>query len=1019
MSLGIDCVLINRTQASKARTRCCMVPIGSGMLWLWLLCCGSSAAMPPDFDKQIAPILAARCLDCHSGPKPRGGLDLSRKAKVLAGENPTVIPGNPTESELWKRIAAREMPPKKSLPEAEARLIKEWIERGAPWGSDPIDPFRFTTSSRAGYDWWALQPVRRPVVPSITAGANAIQNDIDRFILQKQSEPLRSSPPAERRTLIRRVYFDLTGLPPRPEEVTAFEKDQSADAYEKIVDQLLASPHYGERWARHWLDIVRFGESDGFERNTPRPNAWHYRDWVIRAFNSDLPYDEFVRLQLAGDVLRPNDPEALRATGFLVAAVHNTVLGNEQMRLVARQDELEDLVGSVGQTFLGLTTNCARCHDHKFDPISQTDYYRLAATLSGVNHGERPLPDPQRVAESIKLTKRRDRLHKELALLEEPARRAVLAKKGLRKSPLAGTLTPIAAWDFRISGKDLVGTLHATPHGGVRVTPDGALFDGKTGFLRTSPLPFDLKAKTLEAWIRLDSLAQRGGGVISVQTPDGVEFDAVVFGEQEPARWMAGSNGFVRTKSFNGPEETEAVSGLIHFAITYSADGTITGYRNGKPYGRAYATTNPHHFASGKAVVIFGCRHEPAGGNKLLAGTVSAARLYDTALSPDQVQASFATGPTVVTTGEIDSQLSVAQRSTRGVLRKELQESTTELTRLAQRTANAKVYTNVPGVPGVTRHLIRGNLNKPGAIVTPTGLEAVRGPRADFGLVADATDADRRRKLAEWITARNNPLFARVIVNRLWHHHFGIGLVETPSDFGFNGGRPSHPELLDWLAAELSSRHYSLKAMHRLIVTSATYRQSSAMRPEAFARDADNRLLWRYKPRRLEGEAVRDAMLAVSGLLNPEVGGQGFSDYQARDYNGTMYFEPFDPVGSPFHRRSIYRFTPRGANQGLLETYDCPDPATATPRRAVTTTPLQALALWNNGFALRMADAFATRVARETGVVNEQVTKAWQLAYQRDPTPEEARLAAKLVHDHGLKALCRVLFNSNEFVTVE
>jgi hypothetical protein len=309
-------------------------------------------------------------------------------------------------------------------------------------------------------------------------------------------------------------------------------------------------------------------------------------------------------------------------------------------------------------------------------------------------------------------------------------------------------------------------------------------------------------------------------------------------------------------------------------------------------------------------------------------------------------------------------------------------------------------------------------LANPGAVVSPGGVAAT-GSKADFGLVPYAGDAARRKKLAEWVTSPENPLFARVIVNRVWHYHFGTGIVETPNDFGFNGGRPSHPELLDWLASEFAARKYSLKALHKLIVTSATYKQASAPRKDALAKDADNRLLWRFKPHRLEGEAVRDAMLSVSGLLNSAVGGKGFSDYKVRDFNGTAYFEPFDPVGPEFHRRSVYRFTPRGANQGLLDTFDCPDPAAAAPRRAITTTPLQALALWNNGFALRASEAFANRVTKEADGAEAQVRRAWQLAYQREPTAEELKLALGLVKDHGFKALCRVLFNSNEFVTVE
>jgi hypothetical protein len=342
-----------------------------------------------------------------------------------------------------------------------------------------------------------------------------------------------------------------------------------------------------------------------------------------------------------------------------------------------------------------------------------------------------------------------------------------------------------------------------------------------------------------------------------------------------------------------------------------------------------------------------------------------------------------------------------------------------ELTALRAKTEGAKAYANVPQPPGVTRVLARGDLARPGGVVSPGGVAAVRGPKSDFGLAPGATDVERRKKLAEWVVSPENPLFARVIVNRVWHYHFGTGIVETPNDFGFNGGRPSHPELLDWLASEFARRKYSLKSLHRLIVTSAAYRQASAPRKEALAKDADNRLLWRYKPHRLEGEALRDAMLAVSGLLNPEVGGKGFSDYKERNFNGTAYFDPFDPAGPEFHRRSVYRFTPRGANRGLLDAFDCPDPAAAAPRRATTTTPLQALTLWNNGFALRAAGAFADRVAKEAEGVEKQVRRAWQLAYQRDPTEKEAEIAAKLGSEHGLKALCRVLYNSNEFVTVE
>ncbi|MDB5306482.1 MAG: hypothetical protein JWO38_684, partial [Gemmataceae bacterium] len=597
---------------------------------------------------------------------------------------------------------------------------------------------------------------------------------------------------------------------------------------------------------------------------------------------------------------------------------------------------------------------------------------------------------------------------------------------------------PVAAWDFRAGPDDLAGKLDAKPTGGAKLTPAGAVLDGKTAFLRTAPISTDLRAKTLEAWVTLDAPGQRGGGVMTVQTPEGNEFDAIVFGERDPGQWFVGSEFFRRSRSFDRGDDPGPGAKPVHVAITYRDDGTITGFRNGKLAAPPYLSKGPVTFKAGSAVVVFGCRHEPAGGNKMLAGTVAAARLYDRALSADEVAASFAAGPVFVGDAEIDAKLTPEQRARRVGLKEKRAKLTAELAGVKGR-AGTTAYANVPQNPGVTRVLTRGQADQPGGVIPPGGLPAVGGPAPDFGLAPDAPDADRRRLLAGWVTSPKNPLFARVIVNRIWHHHFGTGIVETPSDFGFNGGRPSHPDLLDWLASEfqnpspessppsfpgkgaggLGSGSWSLKRLHRLIVTSATYRQASLPRQEAVAVDADDRLLWRVRPRRLEGEAVRDAMLAAAGLLNREVGGKGFSDYQERNFNGTAYFDPVDPAGPEFHRRSVYRFLPRGANQGLLDAFDCPDPAAAAPRRGVTTTPLQALSLWNGGFALRAAGAFADRVAKDApGDVGKQVARAWQLAFQRDPTPGERQLAEQLVAAHGLKALCRALFNANEFLTV-
>ena len=972
-----------------------------------------------DFDRRVAPWLIDHCIECHSGSKAKGKLDLTSKAAAFKGgrSGAAIASGKPEDSLLWQRVRDGEMPPKKPLALKDAEPLKQWIAAGAKWGTDPIDPFRVTTSKRAGADWWSLRPVENPKAPDIK-NETWPRQPLDRFILAAlDAKGLKPSPEAHRRTLIRRLYFDLIGLPPSPEEVDAFEQDERPDAYERVVDRLLASKHYGERWARHWLDVVRFGESDGFERNAPRANAWHYRDWVIRSLNDDMPFDEFCRLQLAGDVLKPNDPEAIKATGFLVAGIHNTVLpGTALARESAFQDELEDLVGAVGQSFFGLTVNCGRCHDHKFDPISQKDYYRIAAALSGVRHGEKAIPAAKTVAELAEVRKRIDEATAQLRDIEDPVRRA-LAVEGKDKANAVTVSAPFAAWDFREGLKDRVGGLEVQLIGGAKATAEGLVLDGKSGFAKSTPLPKELTAKTLEVWLRLATLDQAGGGAMTVQTSDGAIFDAIVFGEREPRRWMAGSDFFHRTREFKGTAEQSAANEIVHVAIAYGPDGTITAYRDGKPYGEPYKSDGPVRMEAGKAIVAFGIRHEPAGGNRMLAGTIVQARLYDRALAADEVAASAA-GRTFVTEAELTAKLPPEAREKRAVMLKTLHSLRARQGELESLKA-AKAYANVPQQPTPTRLLNRGQAAEPRELVSAGGLPMV-ATGSDFGITPDAPEGERRKKLAEWITRSDNPLFARVLVNRLWHHHFGIGIVETPNDFGFNGGRPSHPELLDHLAFEFVKSGYRLKSMHRMIVCSSTYRQASLPRQAGLEKDADNRLLWRFSPRRLDGESLRDTMLTVAGLLNREVGGKGFSDYKQRGGAGTDYYDPIDPVGPEFHRRSIYRFLPRSGNQGLLDVFDCPDPASAAPRRNVTTTPLQALALWNGQFSLRMAEVTHARVEREVKrSTAEQIRLAYGLMYQREPLPAEMQAARQLVDHHGLTSLCRALFNSNEFLTAE
>jgi hypothetical protein len=747
----------------------------------------SARASEIDFDRQVAPILASRCLECHSGNEPKGKLDLSRAKTALSGgeSGAVIVAGEPEKSLLWQRIEAEEMPPKHPLSAAERGTFKAWIAAGAKWGTDPIDRFRFTTAARAGYDWWSLKPI--PVIkPPQVSDAKWVVTPVDRFILQKlEAAGLAPSPEADRRTLIRRLSFDLVGLPPTPEEVHAFLEDKNPHAYERLVDRLLDSPHYGERWARHWLDIIRFAETQGFERNKFRPSAWKYRDFVVEAFNSDLPYDDFIRWQLAGDVLQPEDPLAVVASGFLAMGPYDLTAynnGTPDMRAFAREEELEAIVGTVCQAFLGLTVNCSRCHDHKFDPITQKEFYQISAALGGTYQGD------------------------ERESLKEAARPAIAER---------------------------------------------------------------LAALTKE----IDALREK-------------ERKA-----NEPLR-----NDLIARRS-----RLENLAGIL--------------------YG----------------------------------------------------------GP---------------------------------------------AHTTVPRQPGPWRILARGDFKQPGDVVSPRGIVAVGTVSPDWGLAADSPEAERRKALANWIADPKNPLTPRVIVNRLWGYHFGDGLVRTPSDFGFQGGLPSHPELLDWLARQLvhppEGPAWSLKRIQRLIVLSAAYKQQSRFMPQSAAVDRDNRLVWRKPAQRLEAETFCDAVLAVSGDLDPRVGGPGYRDYTVTSKGDNETYTLFDAVGPPFNRRSLYRTCVRAGTSPLMDTLDCPDPSVATPRRSVTTTPLQALALLNDAFVEHYAERFASRLARECPDDQAaQVGRAYELAFARKPAGDELAFGRDFVARHGLLQFCLVLFNASEFLYID
>jgi hypothetical protein len=787
------------------------------------------------FEKKVRPILTAHCFECHSrAGKARGGLRLDSLASALKGGDagPALAPGKPNDSLLVRAVEYHErrprMPPSGKLADEQVAVLREWVRLGAPWpgGSETKKARPRGTISDEDRRWWAFQPLGKATPPEVRDTEWA-KNPLDRFLRARlDAEGLEPSPPAGRAALIRRVTFDLIGLPPTPEEVEAFIEDRSADAYEKLVDRLLASPRYGERWARHWLDLARYAESDGFRIDDYRPNAWRYRDYVVGAFNADKPYDRFVREQLAGDELFPDDPDALAATGFLRHTIYEYNQRDVRTQWSNMLDELTDVTGDL---FLGLGMGCARCHDHKFDPLLQRDYYRLRAFFAAMQpHDDLPLAKAARVAEHGKQLAAWERktadLRAQIAAIEGPAR-ARAEKDAVAKFP------------------DDIQAMLTSP-------PD-----------KRSPLEAQLAA-----------LAYR-----QVQ----YEFDRLdaKFKDEQKKQLLA-----LRKELAAAAEKPEPL-------------------------------------------------------------------------------------PLALTLRDVGPE--------------------------APPTFLPKQKDGEPLAPGFPSVFDEG----PARVTPPRGLAST----------------GRRTALAEWIVRPDNPLTARVIVNRVWQYHFGRGLVATASDFGRLGDPPTHPELLDWLARRFVQDGWSFKKLHRLIVTSAAYRQSATAPAPAAAlkKDPENRLLWRGTTRRLDAEQVRDSLLAATGRLDLTAGGPAV--------------EPTQP------RRTLYTKVRRNTRDPLLDAFDAPEGFASTAQRNVTTTPTQALLLINSSFMLQQAQAFAERLRREKSDDAARLDRAFRLAFGRPPTDAERKggLAfldqqAKRIGGNAddaraaaLADLCHVLLNANEFLYVD
>jgi hypothetical protein len=1014
---------------------------GSGRDFCWLACLLFTSVAAADeaeklFELRVAPVLSAKCVACHHTGNAKGGFDLSTRDGMLRGGDggEGLAPGKPNDSPIFTRSIPRdgrkpEMPEKgEPLTEQEAANLREWIERGAIWPKHLV----LREKSKADSSFWSLQPVKE-VAPPEASGAPSqwSKHPIDRFVWAKLREKgLHPNPAADPRTLIRRATFDLWGLPPTPNEVVQFEQDcreSRSDndqvlpdaAVGRLLDRLLKSPHYGERWGRHWLDIAHYADTHGFERDQLRPNAWRYRDYVVQALNRDLRYDVFLQQQIAGDVIAPDDSQAVIATGFLAAGpwdfVGQVETRSDVLKRAARASDLDDIVTQVMTATMGLTINCARCHDHKLDPISQEDYYRLTAVFAGVKRGDRDISP----TESQQLARRKEELTNQLAQVRGEIAR--LEGKGWSLADIVG------GGDGRGSGKKGRGI----------DLRSGRPIDEKLGYHRDLPLN-QLKS------VKFDEPKEKSQPFVKwVFIPDGRT--TVSVDDSFEVKGIPATSGHAWDAIRNGPLNAQVSTKLAgvdyassdHSILGLHANGGITFDLTRLRNAEAAATAG-FQFT---AVVGFG---SGAGG----AGTLADFSVFvdqelkfqklkmqkdETSKLEIAITADAKTLTLIATDGGDgishdllflgDAQLRLdANESQQSAADKtrlaELQGEATRLEKsLAELPAPGKVFAIVAETAPEVRVLRRGNPEDPQQPVAPGVPSCVNHVATDFG-EASMPEGERRRRLAEWITHPQNPLTRRVLVNRLWHHHFGQGLVNTPSDFGYGGDRASHPELLDWLANEVLRSDWSLKKLHKAIMLSATYRQSSAFVPGHAKVDGDNRMLWRQNTRRLDAESLRDAVLLVSGKLNAEMGGPGYRDFNYTEAYAPIY-EYVTPDRPDLWRRSIYRFVVRTTPHQFMSTLDCPDPANLTPARVTTTTALQALALSNNEFMLRQAEYLAARVTSEATDPADRIPRAFQLTFQRLPAEQELQAARRLVEQQGLFALCRALLNANEFVYVD
>jgi hypothetical protein len=914
------------------------------------------------FEMKVRPILVAKCLDCHGEKKQEGGLRLDSRGALLKGNDagPAVIAGKPDESRLVEVIGYQDpikMPPKQKLGDDQIATLTEWVKIGVPYpqGAAPGGPAlgesatpQGIASARAAH--WAYQPIHKtdpPVGNDPEWGTNAI----DRFVLTKLAEHgLAPSPRADRRTLLRRVSFDLTGLPPSAEQVAAFEADPSADAFAKVVDRLLASPHYGERWGRHWLDVARYADTKGYVFTEERkyPYSYTYRDYVIRAFNSDLPFDRFVLEQLAADQLpAADDKTVLAAMGFLTLGRR---FGNNQ------NDIIDDRIDVVTRGLLGLTATCARCHDHKYDPIPTDDYYSLYGVFaSSVEPADLPEIGPPAMNDAYRV------YEQELAKRE-------------------AALQAFVSEQFAVLIDEL--RAHATDYLVAVVRKEGQVLPQGIGI---SLGPGDIRPDLVNRWrTYLEETAKQPHPVFGPWN-ELAKLPADGFADAA-AKILAGLN--------DAPDAQPRTNALVKKALQDSPPQSMLDVA--AIYGRLLADAHHQWLALKK-------EKPPAAGEGAAATPVPSA-LPDGAAEELRQVLYTEKAPTAVSREDSRRYFDRATKNKMAELRREVDSFKANSPAAPPR---AMVLNDAPQ-PTNPHILIRGNPGRPGKEVPRRFLQVLSS--------ADATAFQKgsgRLELAQAIANPSNPLTARVIVNRVWMHHFGKGLVMTPSDFGARGAPPSHPELLDFLAATFIEDGWSLKKLHRRILLSQAYQQASDDRPQGLKIDPENQWLWKTNRQRMEFEPMRDALLAVGGRLDPAVGGR-----------------PVDLFARPFStRRGVYGFIDRQDLPGTFRVFDFASPDVSTPMRPQTTVPQQALFGMNSPFVVEQARALAARpeVAAAGGSA-EKVQALYRLIYARAADADEVAVGTHFLdmppEDQPqrlapLEQYAQALLLANEFVFVD